>query len=100
MEYNVDEKNYKIEAKGSKKEIKKFARCLVEVINKYYLSEFDSNKITSEPLQHNPTGYERIILTNKSLTYLPNVHDEEARKFHFNILMIHYQKAREKFEKH
>lgn len=99
MEYTVDEKNYKIELKGSKKEIKNFARCLVEVINKHYLSEFNSTKITSEPVQHNPTAYERIYLSNTSLLYFPNVHDEEGRKFHFNILMIHYQKAREKFEK-
>ena len=100
MEYNVDEKKHKIELTGSKREIKKFARCLVEIINKHYVSEFDSTKITSEPVQHNPSSYERIYLSNTSLIYIPNVHDEEARKFHFNILMIHYQKAREKFEKH
>ncbi len=100
MEYNVDEKNYRIELKGSKKEIKKFARCLVEIINKHYVSEFDSTKITSKQVQHNPTRYERIYLSNTSLLYLPNVHDEEGRKFHFNFLKEHYQKAREKYEKH
>ena len=100
MEYNVDEKNYKIELKGSKREIKKFARCLVEIINKHYVSEFDSIKLSKEPLQLNPTAYERIYLSNTSLLYLPNVHDEDGKKFHFNFIKEHYEKAREKFEKH
>ncbi len=101
MEYNIDDKNYRIEAKGSEKEIKKFARCLVETINKHYLGEFDLHKsrVASEPVQYNPTAYERIYLSNNSLLYLPNINEENGKKFHFNILMIHYKKAREKFEK-
>jgi hypothetical protein len=99
MEYNVDEKHYRINVKGSKKEVKKFTRCLVEVVNKYYLSEFDSIKLSKEPMEINPTAYERFYLSDTSLLYLPNVHSEEAKKFHFNILMIHYQKAKDNFER-
>lgn len=99
MEHNIDEKNYRINIKGSGEEVRKFARCLVEVVNRHYLPEFDSTKLSKEPLQINPTAYERFYLSDTALLYLPNVNGEEAKKFHFNILMVHYQKAKEKFEK-
>ncbi len=99
MEYNIDEKHYRINAKGSKEEVKKFARCLVEVINKYYLNEFDSIKLSKDPLEINPNAYERFYLSDTALLYLPNVNGEEGKKFHFNILMVHYLKAKDNFEK-
>jgi hypothetical protein len=99
MEYNIDEKYFRIEIKGSKKEIRKFARCLVEVINKFYLSDLESTKLTKDTLTLNPTRYERIYLSNASITYLPNVGDE-FKSFHFNIIKDNYEKAKEKFEKH
>ena len=98
MEYNIDEKYFRIEVKGSRKEIKKFARCLVEIINKHYFSKFESTKLTKDTLALNPTRYERIYLNNNSLLYLPNVGDE-AKEFHFKILKENYEKAKEMFLK-
>ncbi len=99
MEYTIDEKNYRIQANGSKNEIKTFARCLVEVINKHYANQIESTPTSNEYLELNPTSYERIYIKDTSLLYLPNIGSEEGKKFHFNILMVHYRKARDKFEK-
>jgi hypothetical protein len=98
MEYNIDEKNYRINVNGPKEEMRRFARCLVEIVNKHYLPDFDLIELSKEYLQINPTAYERIDLSDTSLLYFPNINSEEGKEFHFNILMIHYQKAREKFE--
>lgn len=98
MEYNIDEKNCRIEMNGSKEEVKKFTRCLVEIINKNYVEKLDLTQISNEPLSINPTRYQRIYLMNDSLIYLPNFGDEEDKKSYFNIIKENYEKAKEKFE--
>jgi hypothetical protein len=97
MEYNVDEKNFIIELKGDKREIKKFARCLVEIVDKHLLSELKSFKINECLQQLNLNRYQRIYLSNNSITYLPNVGSDEAKSFHFNFIKENYEKAKEKY---
>lgn len=96
MEYNVDEKNYKIEITGSKREIKKFARCLVEIINKHRISDFNQCEKKNNSFIFDIDQLHRIYLEDRSLTYIQS----GGSDVHFYIIKQNYQKAREKFEKH
>lgn len=96
MEYHVDEQKYKIEITGSKREIKKFARCLVEVVNKHRVSDFNQYVKKNNSFIFDIDQLHRIYLENSSLTYIQS----GGSDVHFSIIKQSYQKAREKFEKH
>ena len=99
MEYKIDEKNFRIELKGSKKEIKKFAKCLVEIVNKNLLGEFEHLKFGKETEQFNLNTYQRLYLSKTSLIYIPNVGNYPGlREFHFKFMEEHYNKAKENYE--
>jgi hypothetical protein len=95
MEYNIDEKKYKIEIKGSKREIKKFARCLVEIVDRNKISELEYFTNKKDPFIFDINQLNRIYFNNTSLVYMPNGISDT----HFSIIKKHYEIAREKFEK-
>ena len=100
MEYNIDKNNFRIELKGSRREIKKFSRCLVEVVDKHLLLELKSIKFKSELEQFNISPYQRIYLSKNSLLYVPNVgSNKDMRNLHFERMMENYIKAKENFLK-
>jgi hypothetical protein len=98
MEYKIDKKNFRIELKGSKKEIRKFARRLVEIVDKNLLREFESLKFGKEAEQFNVNAYQRLYLSRDSLIYIPNVGDNpDIKKIHFAIMEEKYEKAKKNF---
>lgn len=98
MEYNVDEKNFRIEIKGKKKEIKKFARCLVEIVDQNSLPEFKNIKFSKKMETFNLNAYQRMQLTYNSIIYIPNVgSNNNLKSIHFEIMKENYKKAKQTF---
>jgi hypothetical protein len=104
MECKINRDNFRIELNGSKKEIKRFARCLVEIVDKNLLSEFKCLKFTEELQQFNLNAYQRVYLSKNSLLYVPNIKvDKYMNLTIFKIMELEYKQAREnfmKYEKH
>jgi hypothetical protein len=99
MKYNIDEKFFKIEIKGSKKEIKRFAKCLVEIIDKNLVSEFEYHVKYNYSQPINLTATQRIYLTEDSLLYIPNLSDGDRKRLEFKFMKENYEKAKENFLK-
>jgi len=97
MEHKIDEKHFRIEFKGTPKEVKDLARCIVEVNNKNFLVEFDSFIFGEDYQDFNVDSDHRLYLCNSSLIYLPNVNGA-GKKFHFKLIKEKYNLARKLFE--
>jgi hypothetical protein len=104
MEYKINKEKFRIELNGSKKEIKRFARCLVEIVDKNLLSEFKCFKLKTELQQFNLNANQRVYLSKNSLLYVPNIGaNSDINSIIFNIMEEKYKQAKENFieyEKH
>jgi hypothetical protein len=100
MKYKIDKETFSIKLNGSEEEIKKFAKCLVEIIDKSLLSEFEHLKFGEKEEIIDIGIYERIYLNKQSLIYMPHVgEDYDIKRVYFEILKEKYQKAKENFLK-
>jgi hypothetical protein len=104
MEYKINRDNFRIELNGSKKEVKRFARCLVEIVDKNLLSELKCFKWGDELQQFNLDANKRVYLSRNSLLYVPNVGvDKYNNLIIFKTMEAEYKQAKEnfmKYEKH
>lgn len=98
MEYKINKNNFRIELNGSKKEIKRFAKCLVEIVDKTLLSELKCFKFEKELKEFNLDARQRIYLSKNSLLYVPNVGpNRDINLIVFNIMENKYKQAKENF---
>jgi len=100
MEYKINKKNFRIELKGSEEEIKKFARCLVEIVDKNSISEFESFEFEGNLKQFELNAYQIIYLDKNSIIYMPKVGGNSAiKKIHFKFMEENYLQAKKNFLK-
>ena len=95
---DIDREHYQIRINGSAEEIRMWFNAIDSVLTKGIGQRDMKDELANleniiNPVQYNPSHYQRIYVSNDSLLYAPNV-SFEARPFHFKIIQKLFEDAR------
>ena len=95
---DIDKEHYRINITGSTEEIRMWFNALDSALTKgigqrEMKDELDNLEKIINPVQFNPSHYQRIYISSDSLLYVPNV-SFEARPFHFKVIQKLFEDAR------
>ena len=99
MEYVINERDFIIRLQGSKEEINKFAKCLVEIVNENLIEDFSYFMIRRIPRQFNLNSIQTMYVGEEIITYLPNSNEDDLKEKYFEVMKINYEKAKKSFLK-